>query len=424
MILSDLITLWHKWGEIPPTAEPEPDPDPYHPVIEDVFRRPMPGRWEIQIPPPPPPSHYFSNRAICLYLTALLAMGSYILYVLFYVILIYDYCADPTLPLHPLCMVPSEVPSPLLDDRESGPHAFRQPFTLEHLTDAGMQPMRPNGTWSGGSRVHRNTVGDLVRFDGRTGAEHILLTADHPDLNMSRSHQISADGHFVLLERPAPRGGGSFYRLVSLDVVVPFVFVAVSLGVVGEPVDYAAFGPVGSQLVVVQNGHILYYPSGDATLPKRRQNYQPMPNIYRGICDWSYVELMFDGQPALWFSPDGQQLAYITFNDSALTERVLSWRAARPEIRWPRVNTDNPHVHVSVMNLNGEPRSGGALPQPQGLRNVAGQPLVLASVGWSGPDRLVTVWMNRQQTRAVVQSCSTGRPTVECFAVSGSMPVW
>lgn len=350
-------------------------------------------------------------------------MAAFICYVLIYTVIVYDYSADPTFPTHPHCMEPP-APQETVPDRQTGRHGAMQPFTLDHLYDEHMQPLRPNGTWSGGSRVHRNAAGHLVRFDGRTGAEHILLDAADPDLGASRSHQLSTDGRFVLLEQPAPYGG-SFYRLVALAGAT---MLRASLGVDGQPADYAAFGPIGSQLVVVQNGHIMYYASSDTaqlaaklTLQPNRFYSEPTLDIYRGICDWSYATLMFDGQPALWFSSDGQQLAYATFDDRALTERNQTVRPDRPVNRWSRVNTDNPRVHVAVMNLSGvrigEPQSGAPLPQPQELRNVAGEQLVLASAGWSGTRRLVTVWLNRQQTRAVVQSCRT-QPPVDCFAVS------
>lgn len=43
--------------------------------------------------------------------------------------------------------------------------------------------------------------------------------------------------------------------------------------------------------------------------------------IRNGVCDWVYEEEVFSTKEALWFSPDGSEIAFIKFDDT-LVEKI------------------------------------------------------------------------------------------------------
>lgn len=66
-----------------------------------------------------------------------------------------------------------------------------------------------------------------------------------------------------------------------------------------------------------------------------------VPNvIFNGVPDWLYETEILKQDYALWFSPDGQYLMYLTFNDSLVEEYSYSWYESKnPKVRYPRIKT-------------------------------------------------------------------------------------
>jgi dipeptidyl-peptidase-4 len=47
------------------------------------------------------------------------------------------------------------------------------------------------------------------------------------------------------------------------------------------------------------------------------------PDKFNAIPDWVYEEEIFGTQYTLWFSPDGKQLAYLSFDETGVSHLLL-----------------------------------------------------------------------------------------------------
>ena len=81
--------------------------------------------------------------------------------------------------------------------------------------------------------------------------------------------------------------------------------------------------------------------------------------IFNGIPDWIYEEEIMSSNRALWFSPDGNKLAYAQFNDSLVDEVVLPDYQQQSQqylqtkrFRYPKAGSVNPTVKLFVVDLN------------------------------------------------------------------------
>lgn len=68
--------------------------------------------------------------------------------------------------------------------------------------------------------------------------------------------------------------------------------------------------------------------------------------IFNGVPDWLYEEEILLTDHTMWFSPDGQYLMYITFNDTLVGEYKYPWYDSKninakypsvKSVRYPKV---------------------------------------------------------------------------------------
>lgn len=174
----------------------------------------------------------------------------------------------------------------------------------------------------------------------------------------------------------------------------------------------AEWGPVGNGLVFVLENNIFYKPNvSSAPLQITTDGRE---NIYNGVCDWVYEEEVFSTKTALWFSPDGAQLAYVRFDDTAVrTMQIpiygLPGAFQYPEeivIPYPKTGTPNPLVQLFSVDLrtlaNDNVVEKYEVLPPINLRNVEN---IIAVVAWANNDTLLSTWMNRVQNETYVQLC-------------------
>ena len=73
--------------------------------------------------------------------------------------------------------------------------------------------------------------------------------------------------------------------------------------------------------------------------------------IFNGICDWVYEEEVISDTKALYFSPDGNHLAWIEFNDTEVDVMPLQvyGQPGRTEFQYP---IPTPLRYVSSMYID------------------------------------------------------------------------
>eukprot|EP00094_Tigriopus_californicus_P011472 TCALIF_11077-PA protein Name:"Similar to DPP10 Inactive dipeptidyl peptidase 10 (Homo sapiens)" AED:0.12 eAED:0.12 QI:0/0.84/0.64/0.92/0.76/0.85/14/214/869 len=120
-------------------------------------------------------------------------------------------------------------------------------------------------------------------------------------------------------------------------------------------------------LVFVENYTVFYIPDVSQT-SKRIFPVSSIEDVIpevviHGIPDWIYEEDILKADNALWPSPNGQKLVYVTFNDSKVEEvrwniygNDASARGNNPyphvgKMRYPKAGTTNPSIKVWMVNF-------------------------------------------------------------------------
>lgn len=126
---------------------------------------------------------------------------------------------------------------------------------------------------------------------------------------------------------------------------------------------------------------------------------------------------MFASKTALWFSPDATKLAYIRFDDTKVQRMNIpiygnagSLDFQYPQsiaLHYPKVGTVNPTVNLYSVDLTslaiGKPVVQHGQAVPQALQNAEH---IIGSVVWQNNASVISLWTNRVQNEAYMQSCT------------------
>lgn len=122
-------------------------------------------------------------------------------------------------------------------------------------------------------------------------------------------------------------------------------------------IQYAEWSPVDNTIAYVRENNLFIWNAGETT----QITDDGSPDIFNGVPDWVYEEEIFGGRSTLWFSPDGECLAFLRFNETAVETYTVPYYmnnqdVAPPypnelEIRYPKVSTPNPTVQFRLLNL-------------------------------------------------------------------------
>ena len=104
--------------------------------------------------------------------------------------------------------------------------------------------------------------------------------------------------------------------------------------------QYATWSHDGTAIAFVYENDIYYKPKVEKDLVCRITNTGQPNIIFNGIPDWLYENEILKTSYALWFSPDGYYLLYITFNDTNVGEYKYSWYNSKtPSIIYPQIKS-------------------------------------------------------------------------------------
>ena len=81
------------------------------------------------------------------------------------------------------------------------------------------------------------------------------------------------------------------------------------------PLEFAMWGPVGSSVAYVFGANIYYRETPESTDAMVTTSGRPGV-VFNGVADWVYEEEVLSDTKAIYFSPDGDKLAWIEFNDT------------------------------------------------------------------------------------------------------------
>lgn len=142
------------------------------------------------------------------------------------------------------------------------------------------------------------------------------------------------------------------------------------------------------------------------------------PGVYYGVPDWVYEEEVFSSNSAVWFSPNGSQIAYIEFDDTPthIVNLPFYGEAGSPTyqypfnriIPYPKAGSENPRVALFITDLQkvilnvDRAEHTTQIPVPSAL-NTENNYLITV-VDWLDNQNVLSVWMNRIQNEAYIQT--------------------
>uniref|UniRef100_A0A182W6X9 Venom dipeptidyl peptidase 4 n=1 Tax=Anopheles minimus TaxID=112268 RepID=A0A182W6X9_9DIPT len=268
-----------------------------------------------------------------------------------------------------------------------------------------------NGTWLSGDELLYRNGGDYVKLNIATGESVVVLTTDALIQFRGASVQLIKPDFTKALVRYDVR---SVFRHSSLSKYAIYDTLDESIYHIAnqEEVSYCILSPTGESLAYVKDNNV-YYRASLLDPVERPLTLDGVTGVvYNGIADWVYEEEVFGTDVTLWFSPNGRRLAMASFDDRDVKEFTYQMYGSPddtdkqyPEefrIRYPKVNTTNPTVHLQVMDLSVSDPSWVELPAP--LATV-GEDHVLGTVNWASEDVVGVIWTNRRQNVATFLKC-------------------
>lgn len=247
----------------------------------------------------------------------------------------------------------------------------------------------------------------------------------------SSRYELSADKKYLLCSQLRqtiyPDTEVSQYYAVDLQTKEEYI-----ISGNGSNPDFlylAEWSPVGNGIAFVIRNNLYYKPSVLADAVQLTTDGSPL--VLNGIFDWVYKEEIFETKKAFWFSPDGQQLAFVRLNDSDVhLIRIPAYGPvpSTPEfqypqlfsLRYPKVNTPNPVSTLYSVLLTdvriGQQATLHQMLVPEALHN---QDHLITAVGWQNNETFVSTWMNRVQNTAYLQAC-TGTSCRQLKTISSS----
>uniref|UniRef100_A0A1I8C169 Peptidase_S9 domain-containing protein n=1 Tax=Meloidogyne hapla TaxID=6305 RepID=A0A1I8C169_MELHA len=176
-----------------------------------------------------------------------------------------------------------------------------------------------------------------------------------------------------------------------------------------ENVKVMAWNPKGDDFAYVYNNNV-FYQSDPLTLKSQQITNDSSDDILNGVADWLYEEEILQTPQALWWSKDGQFLAFLTIDNREVPHVPIMQFAHHqyPNVRkqpYPKVDEKHlPQIWLSIWS-----KGDGTLKRI----NVEGIPessrIYLFSAQWVelyGQQILIAVWANRYQNQIIFSLCS------------------
>ncbi|XP_028849316.1 inactive dipeptidyl peptidase 10 isoform X2 [Denticeps clupeoides] len=260
---------------------------------------------------------------------------------------------------------------------------LRSRLTVEDIENKDIKVHDPCVAWLNENEVVLKTrEGHILSHDMLSNLTFSLL--DNSTLVFTQSFTANygiytvASGHFVELTPP------------EKDTAV---------------LQYAAWGPQGSQLVYVFENDIYYQPDVSSRT-MRLSSTGREETVVNGVTDWTYEEEILLTYPALWWSVDGARLAYLTINNSAtpLMEIPHFLGGTYPLnilYPYPKAGSNLPSVSLFVVNLYGPAHTVEIIPPEF---HGAGD-CYISMVNWISSTQLAVRWLNRVQNESVLSVC-------------------
>jgi len=334
---------------------------------------------------------------------------------------------------------------------------FKSTFKLQEILDNNFRSETWNGTWvSDKHYVYRDTDDSLLMVEaGGNGRPRVVVPGSIMRDPRVFRFKLSPDLTYVMLAfRPQRLFRHSFlaqYDLYNLangqriklqpDLDKLLKQLGAGPGAPGFPpgrqppqlpLEFAMWGPEGNSIAYVFGANIYYRENPESDDVMLTTSGRPGV-VYNGVADWVYEEEVLSDTKALYFSPNGDNLAWIEFNDSSVDVMTITHYGQpgnlqfqypiQTPLRYPKPGRANPTVKVFATAVRGIRSS----PRPVELEvpnYFSDRERYIYAVTWATTDELSLTWENRHQNYSVVSACEALRGSCSDILVMTSPGGW
>lgn len=170
-------------------------------------------------------------------------------------------------------------------------------------------------------------------------------------------------------------------------------------------VQYAEFSPDGNTVAYVR-GNDVFLRDSEAE-KTRRITQDGGKDMFNAVPDWVYEEEVINSRSAMWFSPDGEYLAFLSLDQTGVESYTVptytnGGEAPAPryprelDLRYPKAGTKNPTVRFKILRVE----TGRVENVPVDVFDE--DDLIIGEVAWmtDGHDAFVYRAFNRVQDRS------------------------
>uniref|UniRef100_A0A8B9IS65 Dipeptidyl peptidase 4 n=1 Tax=Amazona collaria TaxID=241587 RepID=A0A8B9IS65_9PSIT len=276
------------------------------------------------------------------------------------------------------------VPLALLTGKSTTDPDSRRTYTLQNYLNNDYNYRTYDLQWiSGNQYLHKASNGDILLVNAEAGTSSVILA----NTTLLWRHSYTASYHI--------------YDFNSSSILDD--------GLLPNDTQYISWSPVGHKLAYVWNNNVYIKPSPTADSVQITQNGEEN-KIFNGIPDWVYEEEMFGTQSALWWSPNGNFVAYAAFNDSEVpvieysfySEDTLQYPKTI-RIPYPKAGAKNPTVQFFIVDTRLFPAFRAAEISPPA--EIISGDHYLSVVTWVTDERICLQWLRRIQNFSVLTVC-------------------
>ncbi|KAK0716285.1 dipeptidyl peptidase IV N-terminal region-domain-containing protein [Lasiosphaeris hirsuta] len=190
-----------------------------------------------------------------------------------------------------------------------------------------------------GEFITRGSDGSLIFQDVVNGNQTTFLSASKVPAN-AREYWISADRAKILW---AVNATSQYRYSYFADFIVEDVGSGKTESLVpgsAGDVQFATWNPVSSSEIAFVRGNNLFLWSNSTV---SQITTDGGPDKFNAVPDWVYEEEIFGSNYALWYSPDGEYIAYLSFDETGVETFTVPYYM---------VGTKNPVVSFNLLNVS------------------------------------------------------------------------
>ncbi|KAL2812339.1 putative dipeptidyl peptidase 4 [Aspergillus cavernicola] len=243
----------------------------------------------------------------------------------------------------------------------SRPSGARRLTFNETVVTSALSPSSTSVQWiataEDGDYVYQEQGGGLAIESIVTNRSQTIIPVEEVPAD-AYSYWISPDLSSVLwATNYTKQYRHSFFADYYIQDVATFESVPLVEDQTGD-IQYAQWSPTSDSIAFVRGNNLFTWSNGSMT-PITDDGG---PDLFHGVPDWVYEEEILGDRSSLWFSPDAEFLAFLSFNETGVKTFTIPYymddqEIAPPyprelEIRYPKVSETNPTVKLNILRLS------------------------------------------------------------------------